>query len=394
MQPKERAQIALSGGRPDRVPFQLEADSDYVAISAGWEPWEFTHGSGLERARIQESCYLRHAVDLWRVSTSPSYAELSNRTIVRENGQPIYVDTRTGRRFRIDRRGGLLDEKAQPVTLGPNGEVLGKSLTAKFVAYGKYLRSVESEDDILELLGPAPPREYWIEGGRLAALGQLVPRHGSTHFLIFSIGMVFADALDLFGGFEEGLTALYAKRPLFHKTLAAIVEWKKSKLRAGAALGADGAFMIECCAGADTISPPMYREFVYPYEREVIAEAHRLGLKVLLWYLGDLMPLLGDIVQLGADALFPEQGRKGYEVDMVEIRRQVGERACLVGFNNEDDLVAGDQEALEREMVRQIEGAGQSGALMMGTTIATEAVRPEHMDAYVGALHRLGRYSG
>ncbi|HUV89813.1 MAG TPA: hypothetical protein VMY80_09180 [Anaerolineae bacterium] len=50
-----------------------------------------------------------------------------------------------------------------------------------------------------------------------------------------------------------------------------------SRLRAGAALGAPGAWMIEYMAGADIISPAKYREFVFPYEQAVVREAHRLG---------------------------------------------------------------------------------------------------------------------
>ena len=394
MLPKQRALIALAGGRPDRVPFLLEGDYDFVAAAAGREPWEFSHAGPEQRASLHETCYLRHGVDLWKCGTGIARSKLLTREILQERGRPIYHDLRTGRRFPIDRRGSLLGENGEPVVLGPNGEVRSLDWGAKFMTSHDYTRPVETEDDILELLGPTPPDAYWIEEGRLCTLEYLQPRYGDSHFLMFTSPALFPETLDLFGGYEEGLAALYTKRTLFHRALAAVVEGKKSKVRAGAALGADGVYLIEYCAGADTISPAAYREFVYPYEIEIVREAHRLGLKVILWYLGDLMPLLPDIAQLGADALFPEQGRKGYEVDMVELRRRLGDQACLVGFNQEEPLAEGDQEALDREMARQIAGAGSEGAFIMGTTIVTEAVSQESMAGYVGALQRLGRYGG
>ena len=381
MLPKERVQIALEGGKPDRVPFLLECDYDYMAKAAGREPWEYIHADSLEQARIHEAFYQRHPSDLWKCWGGPSKSRLNRQQIIRDEKGVFCVDTETGQRFEIDRRGDLLDENGRPAGAGQT-----------WLAVRSYPRPVETEDDIIELLGPAPAPEHWIEDGFLSNLEYLLPRYGQTNFLAFPLNTIFADALDLFGGFEEGLIALHTKRELIHKALEAIVEWKVSRLRAGASLGAPGAWMIEYAAGADIISPDTYREFVFPYEREVVEEAHRLGLKVYLWYLGHVMPLVPDIGRLGVDALFPEQGRKGYQVDIVEMRRELGDKTCLIGFNYELDLIHGNREALAREIKRQIQGAGRHGAFIMGTTIVTEEVPLEHMDYYIETVHRLGRY--
>jgi hypothetical protein len=381
MLPKERVQIALEGGKPDRVPFLLECDYDYMARAIGREPWEYLHAGSLEQAQIHEAFYQRHHSDLWKCWGGPSRSGLKRRQIMRDEKGVFYLDTQTGRRFGIDRRGELLNEKGQPAYPDQT-----------WLALKGVPRPVETEDDILEFLGPVPPPEFWIEDGFLSNLEYLLPRHGQTHFLMFPLNTIFADALDLFGGFQEGLMALYTKRALFHKALEAIVEWKISRLRAGASLHAPGAWMIEYAAGADTISPRAYREFVFPYEQMVVQEAHRLGLMVYLWYLGHVTPLAPDIGRLGVEALFPEQGRKGYPVDIVELRRLLGDKICLIGFNNEQDMIRGNREALSGEIERQIQGAGRNGAFMMGTTIVTEEVLPETMDYYIETVQRLGQY--
>lgn len=392
MTPKERVRIALAGGKPDRVPFVPEVDYDVVARAAGREPWEFTYADQLTRAQMHEAFYHRYPSDLWLCWGAPSNKRLSQRQIVREQDGVYYLDKCTGRRFRINRRGDLLDESGQTIVLGENGEVIDEQSAAIWVANGPYPRPVESESDIEELLGPVPPPQFWIEDGHLATLAYLLPRYGERHFLSFSTNTIFADALDLFGGFQEGLVALYSKRALFHKALETIVEWKKSRVRAGASLGGPGIMLIEYCAGADTISRAMYREFVLPYERAVVAEAHRLGMQAYIWYLGALMPFLEDIAETGVDAIYGEQGRKGYEADVVEMRRRLGDGICLVGFNNETDMIEGNREALAAEIARQIEGAGRNGAFMMGTTYITEDTPPEHLDYYIETVQRLGRY--
>jgi len=76
------------------------------------------------------------------------------------------------------------------------------------------------------------------------------------------------------------------------------------------------------------------------------------------------------------------------------MRRQLGDRMCLIGFNSERDLIEGHREALAREIERQIQGAGRHGAFIMGTTIVTEDTPLEEMDYYIETVRRLGQYAG
>ena len=388
MLPKERVQIALNGERPDRVPVMLECDFDYIAKAAGRAPWEWVQADSLEQARIHEACFLRHPRDLWPVWGGPSRAALQHRRIIREGDMAFYEDTRTGRRFRIAWNGDLLDEHGTPIELDSAGNPVAPG---RWLASRGYARPVECESDIVELMGPVPALDHWTESGFFSNLVYLLPRYGKHFYLAFPLNTIFADALDLFGGFEEGLIALYTKPMLFHRVLETIVEWKKSRLRAGVALGAPGTWMIEYMAGADTISPRTYEEFVLPYQQEIAREAHRLGCQVYLWYLGHVMPLVPHIARLEIDGLFPEQGRKGYEVDIVALRRGLGDRLCLIGFNNERDLIEGNRQRLASEIARQIKGAGSSGAFIVGTTILTAEVSPDHVDFYLDTAHRLGQ---
>ena len=94
---------------------------------------------------------------------------------------------------------------------------------------------METEDDIVELLGPVPSLEHWVDDGFLSSLEYLLPRHGQTHFVAFPLNTIFADVLDLFGGFQEGLIAMKKKSRLFHKALEAIVERMRARSQRGEA---------------------------------------------------------------------------------------------------------------------------------------------------------------
>ncbi|MBM4155111.1 MAG: hypothetical protein FJ221_08780 [Lentisphaerae bacterium] len=72
-------------------------------------------------------------------------------------------------------------------------------------------------------------------------------------------------------------------------------------LLAGA--GADMLSNGDSPAGPDLIPPDMYRRFAQPWERRIVAAAHALGLPYLLHICGNTDRILGDMADLGADAL-------------------------------------------------------------------------------------------
>ena len=268
MTPKQRAQTALAGGKPDRVPFVPEVDYDYIAKAAGREPWEFSYADGEERARMHEAFFLRHPCDVWPCWSSPSQRRLAQREIVREGDAVYYLDKRTGRRYRIDRRGELLNDRGEIVILGDDGEEIDEKSAAIWVAGGPYPRAVESEADIEELLGPVRPPSDWIEDGFFSTLQYLQPRTATTHLLAFCLNTIFADVLDLFGGFQEGLIALYTKRgPDAQGAGGDRGPAQDAPRRPARAIGAQCTWMIEYCAGADTISRAMYRSSSCPTSR-------------------------------------------------------------------------------------------------------------------------------
>ncbi|HPS55015.1 MAG TPA: uroporphyrinogen decarboxylase family protein, partial [Sedimentisphaerales bacterium] len=79
-------------------------------------------------------------------------------------------------------------------------------------------------------------------------------------------------------------------------------------------------------AGPDLISPQMYREFAWPYEKKVIDLSHELGLPYMLHICGNTNLIINDMVKLGADAI-----ELDYKTDINLIHEKCADRLTFSG---------------------------------------------------------------
>ena len=79
-------------------------------------------------------------------------------------------------------------------------------------------------------------------------------------------------------------------------------------------------------AGPDMISPRMYRTFAWPFEKNIAAEAHRLGRPYILHICGKTDLILADMAGTGADGLEVDQ-----KTDVRLARRLLKNKAAFVG---------------------------------------------------------------
>ena len=102
-------------------------------------------------------------------------------------------------------------------------------------------------------------------------------------------------------------------------------------LKGLARVGVEYVWLEECLSSADLISPRDYERFAFATTGPTIAEAKRLGLTVILYYCGDVIPRLPWLVRLGMDALAVEESKKGFSVDIAEVIAAVGDTCCVFG---------------------------------------------------------------
>ncbi|MEN6457849.1 MAG: uroporphyrinogen decarboxylase family protein [Thermoguttaceae bacterium] len=132
-----------------------------------------------------------------------------------------------------------------------------------------------------------------------------------------------AEAADL-RGINRLMTDFFDDPPfvldLFTFTLAIGIEFARAQVKAGAELIGIGD------AAASLVGPQIYREFVLPFERRLVAELHAMGAKVRLHICGNIRRILPDMAGLGCDIVDIDS-----MASLEQARRDLGEQPALAG---------------------------------------------------------------
>ena len=366
MTPKERVETALRGGTPDRIPIVPIYDAGYVMSSIGRDQREWqTHDSAEGVAVIEES-FLRHDVDGMFVHYGAADGWKAAHDVEVHDDYWLVTEKATGHQYRLLPNGCAAQADGAPIPRAPSSSGVSQ------------ITSLADIDRVF----PKPSSAHEGETPeRLAPLRHLSTKYPDHHFS-FQTASPMPGALNACGGFVEGLTTMATERTLFESLCDRLAEIQCTRMRRGREAGGASTWFTSYYTGADTISPRDYAEIVFPREREICQAARDAGLFVLNWFLGDLMPILDKVIELPIDALVLEQGRKGYEIDPVEIRRRVGDHFCLFGFGYENDYCTFNRDGLSREVRRQIAGCARRGAFIVGTPIMPPDANPDAVDYY------------
>jgi len=223
------------------------------------------------------------------------------------------------------------------------------------------LRRLDSPSVIDEFASiVSPPAAEILDSGVFDHVRILVRELGGRTFVAVNEGNPICTVLDPHGwlGFEHGL-ALMAERPdNFERLLLRLYEGLLPRMQALAECGCHGYIGSETYCSTDLISPAMYRALVFPAQAAFYRAVAGLGMTPICYFLGNIMPLLPDLRQLGARALMVEEQKKGFPIDVVEIARRLEDSPCL--FGNLDSiwcLLRGSTEEVRRETERQMEAA-------------------------------------
>lgn len=139
------------------------------------------------------------------------------------------------------------------------------------------------------------------------------------------------------------------------------------------------------------ISPRAYRDYIQPYDTEVVSAIHQAGMLVSYHNCGRASRLLELHADTGADALetLTPSGRSG-DVDLADAARRVGRRITLYGGFDERVLCDGSPDDVRAE-VRRCLDATRGARYILRTTGQIMAARPGNIEAMTEAA---ARYSG
>lgn len=188
----------------------------------------------------------------------------------------------------------------------------------------------------------------------------------------------------------DGFSYALADDPgLVHEVMNRYVEWILTVLGEFQGLGFDwiGSGDDLAFKTGPFFSPAIFREFFMPGMRRV---ADAIELPWIFHSDGNLMPILDDLLALGIDALNPIEPMA---MDIFELKREYGDRLCLVGNIDVDNLSRGTPESVREEVRRKIHALAPGGGYVASSSnTIPEYVKPENFAAMIQAIRDFGAY--
>jgi len=137
------------------------------------------------------------------------------------------------------------------------------------------------------------------------------------------------------------------------------------------------------------VSPGMYRRLLRPRQARVFDLLASSGLKVLYHSCGNILSLLGDLVDMGVDAVNPVQVSAGPMGDTAALKREWGDRlAFWGGIDTHEVLPYGSVDHVRAEVRRRIADLAPGGGYVLAPVHNIQAdVSPQNVCAmYEAAL--------
>ena len=336
MNSRERVLTALRREEPDRVPYcELHVDRSLAQTLMGW-------GEPKSQAFSLES-------NIYSVEEAKALASFLHKdNICYVLRAPVYANKVPG----LDGR----------------------------LFYGDGLIKTEADLPLLQLPDPYDDAFY-------AGAERFASHKGQYCAWFITRAGIFPTWLSM--GVEGFSLALSENRPFLEEVLDRYFDWAVVVAERVAHLGFDVFVSTDDMAFKTSpfFSPRMFRELVLPRYQRV---AEKVSLPWVIHTDGNILPLLDDLLSLGIVGLHPNE--KG-AVDIRAMKRDYGDRLCLLGNVDLNILGQGTPEETDREVKELIRDVGPGGGYIVtsGNSLAGY-LRPENVVALSQAVQKYGRY--
>jgi uroporphyrinogen decarboxylase len=351
MNSRERLLLAMDGGEPDHVP---------TALAFYHVDMESLVPRGQDGDRFLDVQFVRFPI-------SPEEEELERRA------SPYEPDTRLG----------------TPVQMAT---YIHWDYRPEAPDHRNPLARARSFDDLRKFPFPDPSTPYDVDGlaqqvaaihARGQAAGGNLPHLG---------GELFEAAWRL-RGLESFLLDLLERPTWAHFLLDQLASLARRNAEALARAGVDLLALDDDVGMPRTmmISPKLWREFFKARMEGIIlaARAIKPDLRILYHSDGYFKPILGDLMEIGVDAINPLQPD---HMDAKEIRREFGTRLALWGtVGRQTTFSHARPDEIRREVKLRIETLGRAGLILCPAYDVDEPDIPwENVSAFLQAVQEYG----
>ena len=239
------------------------------------------------------------------------------------------------------------------------------------------LRLLESKkmiDAFVEECYPDP--DEYLSSPSFEHVRILSGRLGGEVFLALHNATPVNDVFDVegfLGGFEEAMVMAVEKTEMVAYLVYQAHMKHLDYQRALAACGAHAYIGTESYLSADLVSPALYERILFDAQKDYYKGVREAGLVPIMCFWGNINPLVKYFKRLDLDGIMVEESRKGYKLDVAEIKRGIGEEVTVFGnLPGETTLLHGTPEDVTAETRKMIDSLDDKRRFVMctGTPIA------------------------
>jgi len=195
-------------------------------------------------------------------------------------------------------------------------------------------------------------------------------------------------------GFTQFTVDLYANPEFVEKLLDKLFEYYQGILKQEVDLGIEMVRMLPDDVATQTgmiISPKMWRKYLKPRYKKLIASVKPKVKYVLFHSDGNYEPIMPDLIEVGVNIFNPIQPDC---MDIEQLKNQYGDKVTLWGgLSVQDTLPHGTVDDVKAEVKRTIEICAPGGGFVLGTSNnITQDTPVENFLAIYEVAKKYGRY--
>jgi uroporphyrinogen decarboxylase len=137
-------------------------------------------------------------------------------------------------------------------------------------------------------------------------------------------------------------------------------------------------------------SPGYWRQVFKPGVRAIVDICHGHGLPVIYHGCGNLRAILGDLIEVGVDAVNPLEAKAG--LDVVDLRQAYGHRIGFCGNMDVLDWAQKSEQELEAIVLRKLNAAKGGGYVFQSDHSVPSNISGQRYEFVVNLVRERGRY--
>jgi len=362
---RERMKIAMSGGRPDRVPTMPQICHTHC-VSLFYDDYRTGVLEVIENPEMAWELVLKTA-DYYDVDGLRLFrASAPYKTAIDGDGA-VAFDPKTSERVgKVDVYGGgwvVPDEPALPVSC---------------------------EDDLKSI--PRPKEEDIVGSEWFTRLKKAIDRAHPKYFVASSPPGWTVNYLSDRRGREQALLDLALEPDLSKKIMDVGLEIAIEEAKALVKLGIDALYIGDPSSSSSLISPNHWEEFCLPRFKTFCDELHKEDILIYIHICGNTNPILEMMADTGADCVEPLDPLGG--VDVGDAKKRIGHRVSLMGGVNTITLLKGTPDEVRTEAERCCRLGGIDGAYILAAGDMVPDFAPSENIKALVEVAKSFKYSG